>query len=380
MKVLRKILQFGVIGLVLAFLVVPMPVSAQSESTSNQPVKILFFYGQGCPHCAKVEAYFQQEKIYDNYPVEKLEVYFNRDNSLYYNQLMDQMNFSVDKRGVPTLVVGDQILVGDEPIISQFKTLADAYLAGTGWQPGDQTDNTDPVGNDKADLQDKGGSGVSIPVIVGASLVDAINPCAFAVLVILMTTVISKKNRKQALYSGLSFSAAIFISYILMGLGIYKAVSATGIASSLTIIVGTLAIVLGLFNLKDWLWYGKLFHMEVPMSWRPRMTKLIESVTSPVGAFAVGLLVSLFLLPCTSGPYLVVLGLLARNPFDIGAIGYLLLYNLIFISPMLIITTLVYKGMSTDKLSYMRESNLERLHLIAGIILVLMGAGVLLWG
>jgi hypothetical protein len=40
--------------------------------------------------------------------------------------------------------------------------------------------------------------------------------------------------------------------------------------------------------------------MEVPEAWRPKMRKLIKGVTTPYGAFGIGVLISLFLLPCTS--------------------------------------------------------------------------------
>jgi cytochrome c biogenesis protein CcdA len=47
--------------------------------------------------------------------------------------------------------------------------------------------------------------------------------------------------------------------------------------------------------------------MEVPLAWRPAMHKIIKKATSPIGAFIVGFVVSLFLLPCTSGPYITIL-------------------------------------------------------------------------
>jgi cytochrome c biogenesis protein CcdA len=117
--------------------------------------------------------------------------------------------------------------------------------------------------------------------------------------------------------------------------------------------------------------------MEVPVSWRPRMKKLIASVTSVPGAFVIGFAVSLFLLPCTSGPYIVILGLLAKEVTRMTGIWYLLLYNLIFILPMLAITYIVYKGISTtEKLERIRQSKLRILHLIAGLIII--GIGIVM--
>jgi cytochrome c biogenesis protein CcdA len=188
-----------------------------------------------------------------------------------------------------------------------------------------------------------------------------------------MTTVLASGKAKKALKSGLAFSTSIFISYFLMGIGLYKALSISGYTDLVFKIIGVLAIILGLFNLKDAVWYGKGFIMEVPLSWRPKLKELIKSITSPIVAFFIGFAVSLILLPCTSGPYIVILGLLAHSETMVKAIAYLLLYNVIFVSPMLAITILVYRGLKPEKLEKVRQKNLRLLHLIAGLILLALG-------
>ncbi len=219
----------------------------------------------------------------------------------------------------------------------------------------------------------------SFAVVCGAA-VDAINPCEFAILILLMASLlIEQENRKKALSSGLAFTAAIFIAYFLMGIGLFTVIrqytlSFTGIFYK---IVGILAIIIGLLNIKDYFWYGKGFRMEVPQSWRPKMKSLIKGVTNPVGAFLVGLLVSLFLLPCTSGPYVVILGMLAAKVSFAKAIGYLILYNLIFIAPMIAIVLAMYFGLSPTKAEEWRKRKIRLLHLIAGVILL--GLGIVIF-
>ena len=103
------------------------------------------------------------------------------------------------------------------------------------------------------------------------------------------------------------------------------------------------------------------------------MKKLIGSITSPLGAFLIGFLVSLFLLPCTSGPYIVILGMLAKRTLLVKTVSYLLLYNAIFVLPMLLITLAVYKGFDPKRAEAIRQKRLRTLHLIAGIIMLAMG-------
>lgn len=220
-----------------------------------------------------------------------------------------------------------------------------------------------------------------LAVACGAAL-DAINPCEFAVLILLMASMLmaNEQNRKRALWTGLSFTAAIFLSYFLMGIGLLEFIRAYTLAFSdyFYTIVAVLAIILGLLNIKDYFWYGGGgFLMEVPQSWRPRMKKFVMAVTNPVGGFFTGIIVSLFLLPCTSGPYIVILGMLASKTTLAKALLYLVAYNIIFVAPMLAIVFLIYYGLSPEKAENWRKQKLRLLHLIAGVVLVALGVVML---
>jgi len=118
--------------------------------------------------------------------------------------------------------------------------------------------------------------------------------------------------------------------------------------------------------------------MEVPLGWRPTLKRLMQGVTSVPGAFLIGFLISLFLLPCTSGPYIIILGLLATTATRASALVWLLLYNAIFILPMVAITVAIYAGLTTvERAEAWRTAHLRVLHLFAGIILLLLGVGML---
>jgi len=113
------------------------------------------------------------------------------------------------------------------------------------------------------------------------------------------------------------------------------------------------------------------------MSWRPKLKKILGSVINPWGAFGVGFVVSLILLPCTSGPYVVVLGMLAERVEWMRSVGYLALYNLVFVLPMILITIGVYKGLDPAKAEKLRKNNLKILHLVAGVLMLGMGVVIL---
>ena len=110
------------------------------------------------------------------------------------------------------------------------------------------------------------------------------------------------------------------------------------------------------------------------MNWRPKMQAIIKRATSPWSAFGIGFLVSLFLVPCASGPYVLILGKLAER-VDVGSTMLLLvLYNLVFVLPMILITlAMFFFNTRMGKLEEMRKNNLRKLHGFAGIILLLLG-------
>jgi hypothetical protein len=134
-------------------------------------------------------------------------------------------------------------------------------------------------------------------------------------------------------------------------------------------------IPIGLANIKDYFWYGGGgFVMEIPRNWRPKLKDMLGKVTSPLGAFLMGFVVCLFELPCTGGPYIVILGLLANRMTMWASIPILLLYNLVFVLPLIVITLLLYFGFANvENATKWKDNNLRILHLIAGLIMLVLG-------
>ncbi len=97
------------------------------------------------------------------------------------------------------------------------------------------------------------------------------------------------------------------------------------------------------------------------------------------GAFVVGLVDSLFLAPCTSGPYIVILTLLSQTTNRLQGALWLLLYNFIFILPMIGITLLVHFGFTTTaRAERWRTAKLGKLHFITGVVMVVIGVGMII--
>lgn len=222
---------------------------------------------------------------------------------------------------------------------------------------------------------------LTVPYILTLAAADAVNPCALAVLTLVLVAILTKypKERHKVLTVGLSFTLAVFVLYYIYGLLIINVFKmAVEVMSVYSIWIykglGVVALVLGALNIKDYWSYGAGgFVMEVPRKWRPSMKGLISKVTSAWGAFVIGAFVSVFLLPCTVGPYVVAGGILSTMDL-LATMPWLFLYNLVFVLPMVAITIAVYAGFTTvHQASGWREENIQRLHLVAGAIMVIIG-------
>lgn len=225
----------------------------------------------------------------------------------------------------------------------------------------------------------------NIAMIIPTSAADSINPCAFAVMILLLSSILKQQKSKLTVFlSGLLFTLSIFISYSLMWLWIMSAIEwvSIGFINSFKLFIWILWIIIGLANLKDYFWYWKYFRMEVPTSWRPQMKKVLKRATSPIWAFFIGFLISLFLLPCTAGPYFVILGVLGSESANITNNWinfYIVFYNLIFILPMLVIAVIMTFGWKDKaELEELKELNVEKIHLITGSVMLLLWIYVIL--
>ncbi len=221
---------------------------------------------------------------------------------------------------------------------------------------------------------------LSIWKIISLAFVDSINPCALAVLTLALLTILSydPTKRYKVITVGGAFVLAIVLFYLLYGILLIRFFQIvqmlTYVHNTIYKAVALFAIVLGYLHVKDFVDYKEGgFLTEMPVSLRPYARKLISSITSEIGGFTIGAFISLFLLPCTIGPYIVVNGMFSYYSIS-HIIPYLVLYNLIFILPMLFIILAVYMGLKRVKdIQHWRDINIRYIHLISGLIMLLLG-------
>lgn len=332
---------------------------------------VYFFYGQGCPHCAKVEPLINQfEGDYSDFKFYKLEIYFNSTNQDLFKDFTNR--YGIERPGVPIVFIGKDALIGDDQILNDLKVKLDYYTQNEPDCPLHYNINEPSI----HDISPEKPANLTILAVIGAGLADSVNPCAFAVLAFLLLYVSSIGSKKRMLKVGLVYIITVFIVYFLAGLGIFSAIQSFNITRTVYNIAAIVLILAGLIEIKDFFWYGKGFSLAIPDKGKPLIEKYTRIASIPA-AIILGLIVSLFELPCTGAVYFSILSLLANKLTLISALPWLALYNLIFVLPLLIILLVVYFGIPPEKIHNWSEGKKKIMRLVLGLVMIALGASML---
>jgi cytochrome c biogenesis protein CcdA len=222
--------------------------------------------------------------------------------------------------------------------------------------------------------------------ITSLALVNSVNPCQMAMLVLVLITILTQtpEKRKRVLFSGLAFILAVYLGYLFYGVILVQLFQTFTIflrqgSIYVKYFFASLSMLVGGLQIKDFIFYKKgSFGTEMPLWMRPKAKRIISKITSPLGAFIVGFIITLFLGPCTMAPLLIATESLSQLGV-VGALPWLLYFNLIIILPLIAITFIIYAGFTTaEHVSEWKERNVRILHLIAGILLFIVGLAILL--
>ena len=198
-------------------------------------------------------------------------------------------------------------------------------------------------------------AGITLPtvgVVLGSAAVDSINPCAIGVLLLMISVVLAGKGSLgRLLILGSLYIFAIFITYLLAGLGLLYSLARIPllVTEYISISVGTFVIIAGIIEIKDYFWYGRGFSLAIPVFLSKKIDKMAQNLSSP-GVMLLGAFVAAVELPCTGAPYIAIITLLSLN-FNFQAFLLLVFYNIIFVMPLIVILILVAGGMKLNLLS-----------------------------
>ncbi|OPX63170.1 MULTISPECIES: cytochrome c biogenesis protein CcdA [unclassified Methanoregula] len=341
----------------------PAPVT---PAASTGRINAVFFYSDVCPHCEKVKPVVAD--ISARYPelnLSSLEVSHNAGNRDLFNEMCSWSGIS--NPGVPTIFIGNDCLVGEADITSglEASVLTEKQRIAAGI-----TTTPTPAGTTPQALA------LSPLMVIGAALVDSMNPCGLSVLVFLLLTMAAAVSRRRILLVGGTYIIAMFLFHLLVGIGLFSAFSLSGLAKPFSIIGGVIALLLGILTLADVFRNRETYLLSIPQSGKGMLGDYARKATLPA-AFVLGVLAGILGFSCTGGIYISILGLMGRDMTMMTGLPWLVLYNLVFVLPLVLVTLLVAFGISPERAEKWRTENKRAVRVVIGLILVALGIIIL---
>jgi cytochrome c biogenesis protein CcdA len=274
-------------------------------------------------------------------------VYRNTSNQQRFVAMTGWRNLS--NAGVPLIIIGGEALVGETEIRNRLEEqiLSEkARLASCNTTPGEAAQ---PVGNCTP-----AAPSLTPQMVVVPALADSLNPCALSVLIFLLISIAAAGERRRILLIGGSYIAAVFLFHLLMGIGLFSVIT-----------------VIDVIRNRD------VFLLSVPASGKGLLSAYIRIASLPA-AFVLGVLAGLLGFSCTGGIYISILGLMGRSMTLVDGLPWLVLYNIVFILPLVLVTLLVAYGMSAERADAWRTEHKRALRLVIGLIMCALGLAIFL--
>jgi cytochrome c biogenesis protein CcdA len=357
-------------------------IDAPENCVADNPIYVAYFYQTGCKECARSEmdlAYLQE--IYPQLIIEEFNVFDEAGLANWMAERVDRL----DDMHTPAIFIADHAWIGEGEIRPQtIEPVLETLLeSGTErfWAEYDPDEGSQTLMDRFEQL--------GWLAVVLAGLVDGLNPCAFATIIFFVSYLtLSGHKGKQILLTGASFTLGVFLAYLAIGLGFYKILDLIQaylkvLSNIVYALTAVFCLVLAFMSIRDYFKAreGDLdeMAMNLPEPLRKRINATVregrKSSSYYLSAFLVGLVVSLLELACTGQIYLPVIISMSTLPEMRGqAVLYLMLYNLMFIVPLIVVFVLAFYGTTSRQFSAFLKKNAAAVKIGMAFVFLLLAA------
>lgn len=212
-----------------------------------------------------------------------------------------------------------------------------------------------------------------LPLVLVSAVVNSIHPCAFSILLVTIAFLFSiGQLRANILKIGGMYVFGIFLAYILIGVGVLQAFHLFDVPYFMAKVGAAALIALGSINLINAFFPNFPIKLGVPQLAHRKMGELMEK-SSLAAAFLLGSLVGICAFPCSGGPYVMVLGLLHDKVTYWQGLGYLILYNFIFVLPLIVLLFIASDKNLLDRVQEWQNREKGNMKFWSGIVMVILG-------
>lgn len=216
-----------------------------------------------------------------------------------------------------------------------------------------------------------------LPLVLVAALLDSVNPCAISIFLLTIGFLFTLgKARRQILTIGGMYILGIYFAYFAIGLGILHVLHFFNTPHFMARVGAVILIMWGVLELTSEFFPAFPIKPRIPHSAHKPMAWLMEKGSAPT-AFLLGGLVGLCEFPCTGGPYLMILGLLHDAATYLKGLGYLLLYNFVFVSPLIVLLFIASEEKLLEKAQAWRKKESKAMRLWIGGAMI--GLGIVIF-
>lgn len=227
---------------------------------------------------------------------------------------------------------------------------------------------------------------LGFPALTTAALINGINPCGIGMMItflgylLVFGTPENSRNRElknsRLLVSGTVYILSVFVTYLFIGLIFYSLafyLQRLWLATAFKYLMGGAVFIAGLIQLKDGVWPELPIHLRMPNLGGKKIGQMMEKMSLPMAAL-VGVATTAFSTPCMLPLYVGTASLLANSGLPMGMVLiYFLYYNLVFISPLILILVVMYKGKDVVAMKELEHKYGRWMRLLMGILLVVVG-------
>lgn len=385
----------------------PLPTHSDQSKEATYKTIVYFFWGKGCPHCEKEKQFLEGLKnSQPSLDIRRYEVWYDKTNAAMMSAML--RSHGVRPSGVPLTFIHDQVFSGFsaqtreliEQQINECRTMACGDPAeqqskiARSQQPVVQVPVVPetPAAAKKMEPDpsvtipflgplDVRKSSLPVLTLVIAGM-DSFNPCAFFVLLSLLGLLVHARSRNKMLSIGgvfVFFSGFIYFLFMAAWLNLFLIM---GNVAIITVIAGCISVIIAVINIKDFFLYKQGISLTIPDSAKPklfdRMRKLLRStsfIPILIGTTVLAIVANSYELLCTAGFPMVFTRILTLNNLPITTYYlYLVLYNIIYVIPLLVIVLGFTYTLGKQQLS---EWQGRVLKLVSGCMMLGLG-GILL--
>jgi thiol-disulfide isomerase/thioredoxin len=363
-------------------------------------VRLYYFYSPTCPHCQAAKPFLDELAARKPWlEINRYTVKDNRENARFYFETAKSLG--VEALSVPGFLFCRTVSIGYDSAATtgaELERAIDACHAERIAHPVAVAGAaTAPPG---ADGQSAGGAGepgtalhlplvgtvdaqaLSLPLLtLVLAGMDAFNPCAFFVLLFLLSLLVHARSRTRMMIVGgtfVLFSGIVYFIFMAAWLNVFLI---AGELRVITIIAGLLALTVAALNVKDYFWFKEGPSLSIPDAAKPGLFKRMREVVTtgsmgPMLASTVllAIVANSYELLCTAGfPMVYTRALTLAHLESWQYYAWLAAYNVIYVLPLLAIVTVFTRTMGARKLT---ESEGRILKLVSGFMML--GFGLVL--